>query len=206
LTPAEWKVVQAVRHGLTNAEIARRRNISLDAVKNHVASAVAKLGLPDRRALRLWRGAPRDSALGQVVTTSGRAGITGVGQIARTVADAPRAEAWYRDVLGLTHLYTYGTLVFFDCGSVRLMLTQQESLTPESILYLRVDDIHAACDRLRERNVEFLTAPHMIHTHADGTEEWMAFFKDPEERPLALMAQVGPGASSGDTTRRVQQG
>jgi hypothetical protein len=31
---------------------------------------------------------------------------------------------------------------------------------------------------------------HMIHRHDDGTEEWMAFFKDNEGRPLAIMAQV----------------
>jgi methylmalonyl-CoA/ethylmalonyl-CoA epimerase len=40
------------------------------------------------------------------------------------------------------------------------------------------------------RGVEFIGAPHMIYRHADGTEEWMAFFKDPEGRPLALMSQV----------------
>ena len=30
----------------------------------------------------------------------------------------------------------------------------------------------------------------MIYRHADGMEEWMAFFDDPEGRPLAIMAQV----------------
>jgi methylmalonyl-CoA/ethylmalonyl-CoA epimerase len=30
----------------------------------------------------------------------------------------------------------------------------------------------------------------MIHKHPDGMEEWMAFFKDPEGRPLAIMSQV----------------
>jgi methylmalonyl-CoA/ethylmalonyl-CoA epimerase len=30
----------------------------------------------------------------------------------------------------------------------------------------------------------------MIHKHGDGTEEWMAFFKDPEGRPLAIISQV----------------
>jgi hypothetical protein len=30
----------------------------------------------------------------------------------------------------------------------------------------------------------------MIHRHADGTEEWLAFFKDPEGRPLAIMSEV----------------
>jgi hypothetical protein len=36
----------------------------------------------------------------------------------------------------------------------------------------------------------FVNAPHMIHKHADGTEEWMAFFSDNEGRPLAIMAQA----------------
>lgn len=40
------------------------------------------------------------------------------------------------------------------------------------------------------RGVAFTHAPHMIHRHDDGTEEWMAFFTDNEERPLAIMAQV----------------
>jgi len=29
----------------------------------------------------------------------------------------------------------------------------------------------------------------MIHRHEDGTEEWMAFFKDNEGRPLAIMSR-----------------
>jgi len=43
---------------------------------------------------------------------------------------------------------------------------------------------------LQARGVEILSAPHLIHRHQDGTEEWMCFFKDPEGRPLALMSQV----------------
>jgi methylmalonyl-CoA/ethylmalonyl-CoA epimerase len=31
----------------------------------------------------------------------------------------------------------------------------------------------------------------MIHKHEDGVEEWMAFFSDPEGRPLAIMSVVG---------------
>ena len=48
LTPSEWRTVHAVQHGMTNVEIARRRGVSVDAVKFHVANALAKLGLPDR--------------------------------------------------------------------------------------------------------------------------------------------------------------
>jgi hypothetical protein len=31
----------------------------------------------------------------------------------------------------------------------------------------------------------------MIHRHADGSEEWMAFFDDNEARPLAIMSTAG---------------
>jgi hypothetical protein len=37
----------------------------------------------------------------------------------------------------------------------------------------------------------------MVHRHDDGTEEWMAFFKDNEERPLALMARIAPADAPG---------
>jgi len=63
LTPTEWRVVHAVQHGMSNREIAARRGISLDAVKYHVANAVAKLGLTNRQALRRWFRVPGTSAL-----------------------------------------------------------------------------------------------------------------------------------------------
>jgi len=70
-------------------------------------------------------------------------------------------------------------------------VTQQgEVSATESILYLLVEDIVKAHNDLGFRGVEFINAPHMIHKHADGTEEWMAFFKDPEGRPLAIMSQA----------------
>ena len=113
-----------------------------------------------------------------------------IGQIARTVRDVHEASDFYGRTLGLPHLYTFGPLAFFDCGGTRLMLTAQHGAKPdESILYLRVADIQAAHRELGERGVQFDDAPHMIHKHADGTEEWMAFFKDPEGRFLALMSQ-----------------
>ncbi|EGF93125.1 hypothetical protein ABI_15650 [Asticcacaulis biprosthecium C19] len=53
-------------------------------------------------------------------------------------------------------------------------------------------DIHATQTHLEARGVVFINAPHMIHKHDNGIEEWMAFFNDNEGRPLALMAQVTP--------------
>jgi DNA-binding CsgD family transcriptional regulator/catechol 2,3-dioxygenase-like lactoylglutathione lyase family enzyme len=202
LTPAEWRVVNMVRHGLSNGAIAKRRGISLDAVKFHVANAIAKLGLDDRRALRQWRGAPRDGALRrnakrtetEMAATSARQ-LGSIGQISRSVRDIEKAEAWYGGVLGLRHLYTFGHLAFFDCGGTRLFLSAESGVAgPESILYFRVDDIADKHAELVARGVEFKGAPHMIHRHADGTEEWMAFFVDPDGRPLALMSQAKPAS------------
>lgn len=117
--------------------------------------------------------------------------VDALGQVARSVSDTAASEAWYRDVVGLTHLYTFGTLAFFDIGGTRLMLSQQDDgAGTESILYLRVADIVAAHRELVSRGVKFTQAPHLIHKHADGLEEWMAFFEDPDGRPLALMAQL----------------
>jgi DNA-binding CsgD family transcriptional regulator/catechol 2,3-dioxygenase-like lactoylglutathione lyase family enzyme len=193
LTPTEWRTVHAVQHGLSNREIAERRGISVDAVKYHVSNALAKLGLENRRALRHWFQAPKHGARAEQEKTMSTAEFSRIGQISRTVSDIAKAEAWYRDVLGLKHLYTFGKLAFFDCGGTRLYLSQEgEMQASESLLYFQVDDIEAARDRLVKRGVEFTHAPHRIHTHADGTEEWMGFFKDPEGRPLALMSQVRP--------------
>lgn len=189
LTPAEWRVTELVRHGLTNARIAAMLGVSADAVKFHVANALLKLGLDGKAALKRWDGVSRASALHErKVTMTTELGP--IGQIARTVKDIRAAERFYKEVVGLPHLYTYGNLAFFDCGGVRLFLSEGDGEDGASILYFRTSDIHAGATDLAARGAEITHAPHMIHKHEDGTEEWMAFFKDNEGRPLALMAQV----------------
>jgi predicted enzyme related to lactoylglutathione lyase len=64
------------------------------------------------------------------------------------------------------------------------------SSAAESILYFRVSDIRQSHAQLEQSGVVFIGVPHMIHRHADGMEEWMAFFRDPEGRTLAIMSQV----------------
>lgn len=196
LTPAEWKITHAVQHGMTGRQIAERKGISQDAVKFHVENVLGKLGLPNRKALRQWFRVPKGSALqpqGRAPMTSSKLGQ--IGQISRSVRDIRTAELWYGETLRLHHLYTFGNLAFFDCGGTRLLLSQaEEPSAAESILYFRVSDIEQAHEELKGRGIEFINAPHMIHRHADGTEEWMAFFKDPEGRPLAIMSQVKSAA------------
>jgi DNA-binding CsgD family transcriptional regulator len=191
LTPAEWRTVHAVQHGMTSRQIAERRGISIDAVKFHVANALEKLGLANRKELRQWHRPPKNSALkDKPMNTPWSMGP--IAQIARSVQDIKLSEEWYRSSLGLPHLYTFGNLAFFDCGGIRLMLSQENSVAAESILYMRVGNIADAYELLKSRGVEFINAPHMIHRHPDGAEEWLSMFKDLEGRPLGLMAQVKP--------------
>lgn len=195
LTPAEWRVANAVRHGMTNAEISRRLHVSLDAVKFHVANAVQKLGLRNRTALKHWSGAPADGALkkGRAMTVvAAPVSLGPIGQISRQVRDIPRAVEWFRDVLGLPHLFTFGDLAFFDCGGTRLYLNKAKdgAALGDSCIYFRVNDIGAEYERLHAKGIVFKGAPHMIHKHADGMEEWMVFFEDPDGQLLALMSQV----------------
>lgn len=199
LTPGEWKVAEQVRHGMTNRRIAERMGVSLDAVKFHVGNALSKLGFSNREELRLWDGVAKGTALHLMRrqgmnTQSATDSYVMLGQIARTTKCFDDSHAWYRDVLGLPELYSFGNLAFYDLGGVRLMLTEEEGeLASESILYLRVPDIHATKAELEERGVKFINAPHLIHRHEDGTEEWMAAFEDNEGRPLQLMMQVRSG-------------
>jgi len=193
LTPAEWRVADKVRHGMTNPVIAARLGVSADAVKFHVANILQKLGFSNRVELRRWGGVRRDSYLAkQEHGIEMETDFGAIGQIARSLRDIVAASASYGGTLGLRHLYTYGTLAFFDCGGVRLFLSQGDGGAAESILYFRVGDIHAEQQRLEANGIVFTHAPHMIHRHEDGTEEWMAFFSDNESRPLAIMSRVEP--------------
>jgi DNA-binding CsgD family transcriptional regulator/catechol 2,3-dioxygenase-like lactoylglutathione lyase family enzyme len=199
LTPAEWRVVDSVRHGMSNALIAARQGVSTDAIKFHVANAVQKLGFSSRRELRDWNGVRRDSNLHEEKRTMD-ASLGPIGQISRNVRDIAEATRFYGEQLRLPHLYTFGNLAFFDCNGVRLFLSENEGEAgPESVLYFRVGDIRSAHEELAGRGLTFTSAPHMIHKHADGTEEWMAFFNDPESRPLAIMAQARAAAPAAST-------
>jgi catechol 2,3-dioxygenase-like lactoylglutathione lyase family enzyme len=186
-------VANAVRHGMTNREISRRLHVSSETVKYHVENILSKLSLARRSELRRWKGAPADSALhrqGAAMTAELKLGP--IGQISRQVSDMSKAVEWYKNVLGLPHLYTYGDLAFFDCGGTRLFLTsrKEDGSAGQSILYFSTPNIAAAYEQLVARGVNFRGAPHLIHRHDSGVEEWMTFFEDPDGQLLALMSQV----------------
>jgi methylmalonyl-CoA/ethylmalonyl-CoA epimerase len=118
--------------------------------------------------------------------------LTRIGQIAVNAHDVDRATTFYRDVLGLPHLFRAGQLSFFDCGGVRLMLEKPEKPEfdhPSSILYFHVADIQAAYKRLKEGGARFEDEPHLIARMPDH-DLWMTFFRDSEDNLLALMSEV----------------
>jgi catechol 2,3-dioxygenase-like lactoylglutathione lyase family enzyme len=195
-------VVEAVRHGMTNPAIARRQGVSPDAVKYHVANALRKLGLSSRAELRRWDGTSGDSALNRrrsamsaektADAEEAQIRLGAIVQIARTVGDLEAAIFFYGQALGLELLFDFPDMAFFRAGGLRLYLHRTDKPQPESILYFHVDDIHASHAELTSRGIVFRSAPHMIHHHPDGTEEWLAEFRDNEDRPLALSARVPP--------------
>ena len=115
-----------------------------------------------------------------------------IGQIAINAHDVDRATAFYRDVMGLTHLFRAGQLSFFDCGGVRLMLDKAEKPEfdhPSSILYFQVGDIQATHLRLKDAGAKFEDEPHVI-AQMPKYDLWMTFFRDSEGNLLALMSEV----------------
>ena len=118
-----------------------------------------------------------------------------IGQIALAVADVDRAETFYRDVLGLRHLYRFGDLTFFDCAGVRLLLEKASdpaNVNPGSPLYFICHDIALAVRELTRRGVRFDGPPHLI-AKMDDHDLWMAFFADPDGHTLALMQEAPKG-------------
>jgi len=130
------------------------------------------------------------------MTISQNTALARIWQIAVNAHDVDRATAFYRDVLGLQHLFRAGQLSFFDCGGVRLMLDKAEKPEfdhPSSILYFQVADIQATYQRLKEAGAKFEDTPHQLArmlTH----DLWMTFFRDSEGNVLALMSEVARAA------------
>ena len=111
-------------------------------------------------------------------------------QVAITVEDLDRAKSFYRDRLGLPHLFDAPPgLVFFQCGETRLMLSRPEG--PESgrgsILYYGVEDVAAAYEELRARGVAFDEPPRRI-AEVDGKPIHLAICRDGEGNLLGLIS------------------
>ena len=112
-----------------------------------------------------------------------------IAQIGIMVKDLEAAAAFYRDKLGIKHLFTAPGMAFFDLNGVRLMLGQaSKDAPPSTFLYYLVEDIQAAAQSLQGRGVKMVEAPEIAH-RAPGMELWLALFQDMDGNVVALMAE-----------------
>jgi predicted enzyme related to lactoylglutathione lyase len=115
-----------------------------------------------------------------------------ISQISVNVHDFDRAVAFYKETLGIKHLFSVpGRMAFFDCSGLRLMLAIPERPDldrPSSILYFKVKDIEAAHAALVSRGVHFETKPMLVAPMATH-DLWLAEFRDSEDNVLALMCE-----------------
>jgi methylmalonyl-CoA/ethylmalonyl-CoA epimerase len=127
------------------------------------------------------------------MTTSADKAVQTIGQIAVTVRDLARSKHFYGEILGIPFLFDAGTMAFFQCGAVRLMLGTAEKPDAEAknntILYFKVNDIQTTHAHLADCGVVFLQAPHLV-TKMPDHDLWMAFLKDPDGNTAALMSEV----------------
>jgi methylmalonyl-CoA/ethylmalonyl-CoA epimerase len=114
-----------------------------------------------------------------------------IGQIALTVRDLTRAKDFYRNTLGMKFLFDAGTMAFFQCGAIRLMigLAEESAVVGGTILYFSVKEIGRVHEVLKSRGVEFVQPPHLVARMPEH-ELWMAFLKDTEGNTLGLMSEV----------------
>jgi predicted enzyme related to lactoylglutathione lyase len=122
--------------------------------------------------------------------------LTGVGQLHITVSDLEESVRFYRDVLGLEHLFTVDgqAMAFLQAGSVRLYLgvTEDERFRSRPVVYYSVDDVDAAYAEVTARGATPVSGPHVVYRDGD-TELWMAFVADPDGTPVGLMTERRAG-------------
>ncbi len=118
-------------------------------------------------------------------------------QIAMHSSDLDRSIAFYRDNLGAHFIAKFDPpgLAFFRFGSTRVLL---EKNAHRATLYFRVEDIAESVTSLRAKGIQFDAEPRVIYRDDEGlfgpagAEEWMAFFRDPDDNVLAIASQALP--------------
>jgi methylmalonyl-CoA/ethylmalonyl-CoA epimerase len=115
-------------------------------------------------------------------------------QIAIPVLDLARAKRFYGETLGLPHLFDAPPgLAFYQCGEVRLMLSDSEA-PPEgagAILDYSVPSAREAQRSLAVAGAAFEEDAHCLAT-VGGKEIWLAATRDGEGNRIGLMSEEAP--------------
>ena len=129
------------------------------------------------------------------MASTGGVAFSKIRQIAVPVTDIVEATRFYRDVLGMRHLFDAPPqLSFFDCGGVQLMLSGPEGGGKEAdrqrpIIYYDARDIKATHAKLTAGGAATIQQPHMI-ARMGGREIWIGFVSDGQGNMVGLMSDV----------------
>lgn len=113
-------------------------------------------------------------------------------QVAVPVQDIDRARDFYRDILGLTHLFDAPpSLAFFLCGQTRLMLSPQEGQEKLAgpVLYYNVPDAAVAQAALEAAGAPVVQPAHLI-ARVGGKDIHLAICRDSEGNMVGLMSET----------------
>ena len=118
--------------------------------------------------------------------------LSSIRQIAITVSNVDTALRFYRDVLGLTFLFSAGPeLAFLDANGVRLMLSTPQgagSIGHNSILYFSLSDIVATHAARVSSGATDERTPSLAAKMPDH-ELWTGFLRDPDGNLVGLMEE-----------------
>jgi methylmalonyl-CoA/ethylmalonyl-CoA epimerase len=129
------------------------------------------------------------------MATDGKVALSKVRQIALPVRDIREATRFYRDTLGLRHLFDAPpALSFFDCGGVQLMLAGPEGQGKDgeeqhAVLFYDVSDIKDTHAKIKSAGARSFEEPRVI-ARMNGREIWISSLSDGQGNVVGLMSDV----------------
>jgi len=129
------------------------------------------------------------------MATDGKVSLSRIKQVALPVREITAATRFYRDTLGMRHLFDAPpALSFFDCGGVQLMLAGPDAQGKDgeqqhAVLFYDVSDIKDVHGKIKSSGVKSLEEPHVI-ARMNGREIWISSFSDGQGNVVSLMSDV----------------
>jgi methylmalonyl-CoA/ethylmalonyl-CoA epimerase len=121
--------------------------------------------------------------------------LSKIRQIALPVREIETAKRFYRDTLGMRHLFDAPpALSFFDCGGVQLMLAGPEGQGKDGaeqhgVVFYDVSDIRDTHAAIEASGAETLEKPRVI-ARMNGREIWVSSISDGQGNVVSLMSDV----------------
>ena len=129
------------------------------------------------------------------MAADGKVALSRIRQIALPVRDIQEGKRFYRDTLGMRHLFDAPpALSFFDCGGVQLMLAGPEGQGKDgdqqhAVVFYDVTDIKATHARIESSGAKTLEKPRVI-ARMNGREIWVSSVSDGQGNVVSLMSDV----------------